>query len=301
MIVGEIILGGNSKERIPDMTKEFPYVFHYTDSEIVSSETLPWHWHEEVEFVYMVKGKTEYRSNHQSVMIEEGTGAFVNSNLLHMISIPADAKNFVWHSHLLGGIILSGFPGSIFEKIYVTPILQCNNLDIFHITRETENQRNILNLLIKVSEIADEAEFGHELKIRNLFSDIWLYLMMDIKELLNKRGNKNAIENERMKLMLSFINEHYDKKISLEDIADSANLSPRESLRCFKKNINITPFQYLLEYRTEKAAELLILGNDSVLEIALSTGFNTSSYFGKVFKEIKGCTPKEYRKNNIHK
>lgn len=297
MLIGEIVLNSNGKERVPGITREFPYAFHYTDSGILSMETLPWHWHEEMEFVYVVKGAVEYRSNHQSMIMEEGTGAFVNSNLLHMIHVPYKEKEVIWHSHLLSGMVLSGFSGSVFEDFYVMPVTKCKSLEMLHITGKTENQRNILKLLIEAAKAANDTEFGHELLIRNLFSSIWIYLMADTRELLQKKGKENGIENERMKLMLSFINDHYDRKISLEDISDAANLSPRECLRCFKRNINMTPFQYLLEYRVEKAAELLAGDRGSIIEIALTTGFNTSSYFGKIFKEIKGCTPKEYRKN----
>ena len=98
--------------------------------------------------------------------------------------------------------------------------------------------------------------------------------------------------------MMSYIHEHYQEKISLEDIARSAAVGRRECLRCFQSLIRKSPFEYLLDYRVEMAQRLLRTSQLSILDIALQTGFSNEAYFCKVFKRICGKTPNTYRKEH---
>ena len=96
--------------------------------------------------------------------------------------------------------------------------------------------------------------------------------------------------------MLTFIRQNYREKLSLEDIARSASISKSECLRCFRTSIDRSPFEYLQDYRIEIAERLLRSTDDSVLDIALQTGFSNSAYFGKIFREVHGISPGVYRK-----
>lgn len=96
--------------------------------------------------------------------------------------------------------------------------------------------------------------------------------------------------------MLTFIRQNYREKLSLEDIARSASISKSECLRCFRTGIDRTPFEYLQDYRIEMAERLLRTTDDSILDIALQTGFSNSAYFGKIFREVHGISPGIYRK-----
>ena len=96
--------------------------------------------------------------------------------------------------------------------------------------------------------------------------------------------------------MMTFIHGNYAHKITLQEIADSANISQREALRCFQKTLGRSPFDYLNEYRLSEAKKLLAETEMTISEAALQTGFSNSAYFGKVFKKAYHMTPKEYQK-----
>ena len=109
-------------------------------------------------------------------------------------------------------------------------------------------------------------------------------------------STQKRVNSDRIQTMIAFIQQHYQEKLSLEDIARSASVSRSECLRCFRTSINRTPFEYLLDYRIERAERLLRSTDLSVLDIALKTGFSNGAYFGKMFKEAKGLPPGLYRR-----
>ena len=101
---------------------------------------------------------------------------------------------------------------------------------------------------------------------------------------------------DRILTMIAFIQENFSEKLSLEEIADSAAVSTRECLRCFRAAIHQSPMDYLIEYRVRTAKKLLEATDLSITDIALRCGFNSNSYFTKLFHRICGKTPNAYRK-----
>ena len=100
----------------------------------------------------------------------------------------------------------------------------------------------------------------------------------------------------RMAIFLHYIETHYATPLSLEALAKSAHVSKSECLRCFKESLQIAPYQYVMEYRLSKAAELLRSTDMPVGSIAVQVGFQQLSHFGKYFREKTGMSPREYRK-----
>ena len=96
--------------------------------------------------------------------------------------------------------------------------------------------------------------------------------------------------------MLDFAEQNFAENITLEQIAGAADIGERECLRCFNRTIRLSPMQYLLKYRIMQGAEMCLLHPaDSVSDIAIRCGFDSPSYFTKIFKRFTGCTPREYR------
>lgn len=99
--------------------------------------------------------------------------------------------------------------------------------------------------------------------------------------------------------MISFIQQNYDCKISLQDIANSGNVCRSKCCEIFKDLISQSPNNYLICHRINKSIELLINTSMSITDIALACGFSNSSYYAETFKKIKGCSPKQYKMDAI--
>jgi AraC-like DNA-binding protein len=99
----------------------------------------------------------------------------------------------------------------------------------------------------------------------------------------------------QIRAVLEYIEQHYSSNITLSSMASVAGMNPKYFCRIFKEVTQQTPMDYVIFYRVEQAAEMLINTDLSVLEIAMECGFNDYSYFIRTFKKLKSATPKQYR------
>ena len=94
--------------------------------------------------------------------------------------------------------------------------------------------------------------------------------------------------------MCRYLEEHYARRITLEELSALAGLSKYYLLRCFTRQKGITPYRYLETVRVEQAKALLERGAPPA-EAALRAGFADQSHFNRFFKTLIGLTPSQYR------
>lgn len=104
--------------------------------------------------------------------------------------------------------------------------------------------------------------------------------------------------NPEIRSVCEYIEKNYNENITLDDLSHAANINKYSLLRSFTKYKGITPYQYLVTIRINKAKQLLEQGIEP-MEAALSTGFTDQSHFTNFFKKFIGLTPKQYQ--NIFK
>ena len=289
----ELIIQGDRMQVVEGITAEYPYVLNRADG---NETAVPWHWHEEVEFSYVVRGKLRVTVAGRNYVFQPGEGFYINTNILHTME-PADPQEGVyWYSYMFHPMFLSGHYKSVFETKYMSPILKNKRCDLIPFFGQDVRQQQILQLLLQAEQLEEQP--GGEFRIRNIFSEIWLLLMGVIEASAESFRLTNPVNQERIQSMLTYIHRHYHEKITLEQIAAAAVVSKRECLRCFQSCIQKTPFEYLLDYRVQIAEKLLQTTTLSITEIALQTGFSNSAYFTKVFKALRKISPSQYRKKN---
>ena len=101
---------------------------------------------------------------------------------------------------------------------------------------------------------------------------------------------------EEMEYARRYFNEHYNEQISIEDYAESRNMSVSWFQRNFKQIVNHSPMQYILTIRMNNATSLLESTDYSMAEISTIVGYDNPLYFSRLFKKQKGVSPSEYRK-----
>lgn len=288
----EIQITGKKQEEIFEMKAEYPYIMRQIYARAGKTLIAPWHWHEELEFVLVRHGAVHYETPQGSARIAEGSGAFVNSNILHRATLAIPTEQCIYEVHMFRRNFLAE-PGSLLDQKYIRPFLQNRAHSFFYLDKGMDAHKKILDRLSALSVYDTEKLFGYEMKVRNHMSELWLDLLDLGKE--DAEAVYSVSKETRLKEMLLYMQEFYGDSISLKEIAGAAHISERECLRSFQEGLGITPFTYLQEYRIQAACSLLKNTSDKIVEIAGKCGFRSSSYFGKVFQRQMHCTPKEYR------
>ncbi len=294
MFPEDLMFTSNKQEKIFEMRTEYPFIIRHVYPQRGKSIIAPWHWHEELELIYVQKGAVTYHTPQMSLQIQEKNGLFTNSNVLHQV-LSSEPDSEIFYEVFMFRRNFLAEEGSYLDKKYVSPLLQSNAASSLLLSRSDPARKKILEQLLELSELNQTRPFGYDMKSRNLMSDIWLHMAEISNTAPDPISTSSALREDRLKKMLLYIQEHYMDELSLADIANAANISEREALRCFQGGIHTSPFVYLGEYRVQTACGLLRNTSDKITDIALRCGFASSSYFGKVFRRHIGCTPFEYR------
>jgi AraC-like DNA-binding protein len=259
-----------------------------------SSKEVPWHWHEELELIYVVEGSLKVRLPGEQIVINQGEGIFINTNILHAANSHEKQKCLI-HSLVFYDRLIAGDKSSIFATVYVQPILNCPALKYTSFTSASQWEKEAAACIEKAFQKLAYEDQGYELLIRNDLSLLWSILFRQSSDKLSSDKYESEIDYLRIKIMISFLEEHFNEQIDIAQIAASANVGKRECIRCFHKMIGLSPIQYLIKYRISESLHYLRDTDMPISEIALCSGFDSPSYFAQIFKRYQKCTPRQFR------
>ena len=247
------------------------------------------HWHEDLQLIYVLDGEIEVQTLDEKIALEKGNGIFINKNTVHHVKRKGlcHYKSFIFPDYFLKFYFNS--PANDF----VSRITENKKIGFLFFDKNIDWCKNILEKLEKLSSLEKDGNGFYIYQILVLLSRIWLHLIRNVQIPIENHKN---VTSERMKKFLECIEKNYAENITLEQLAKCANVSKSECLRCFRKSLGCTPYNYLLEYRLSRAATLLKNTNDSIAEISSKVGFNQTSHFGKCFREKTGLSPLKFRK-----
>lgn len=138
------------------------------------------------------------------------------------------------------------------------------------------------------------------MKILAVFAGIWELLYENISA-GQYPADKSPAENRDLAIakdMARFIRENYMEKLSLADIAAAGAVGQSKCCKLFARFFFQSPAVYLTRHRLSKSMELLLHTDLPVIEIALSVGFGSASYYTETFRKWMGKTPSQFRKEN---
>jgi AraC-like DNA-binding protein len=256
----------------------------------------PWHYHPEIEIVYMVESTGKKYVGSSITDFYPGDLCMIGSYLPHYYKSDENyfrndpnlrARSMVIHFNL-------DFVGNHFwekpESYNIKNLLE-------RAKRGLQFSKNVGNAifpkmktmfeldgmpkLLKFLEILDELAKSKEIE----------YLSTDPIQI------RNEVDSDRIKKVLEHVSENFQNPIKLDDVAQLANMSESAFSRYFKKRTRKTFSNFLTEIRIEYACKLLQNDKMSISQIAFDSGFYNLSNFNRQFKVIKKITPLAYRMN----
>ena len=250
-----------------------------------------WHYHPEVELVYIEKGYgNRYVGNHIS-KFEDGDLILLGPNIPH----------FGYEFGLQGineEIVVQFKKDLIKSSVHVMPELE----DIAALINRAKSG---------ISFYGETKKFiGEELAlmdIKNPFDRLISIIKIlqilaksEEYEVLNADGVTLIIQNQnddRINRVFQYVKENYESEITLDQISQIALLTVPAFCRYFKKYTKKTFTQFVNDFRIRQAIRLIAVGDKSISEIASEVGYNNFSHFNKQFKKVTGETPSKYKKS----
>ncbi len=246
------------------------------------------HWHEDLEVAYGFAGCSRHYINGECVMGSPGRLVVTNANFIHSI-LPDESLE---GKHILVKIIVVISPQFVAENLPEYPE--------FYFTNECEcASERVDQIMTELISFADGValEPYENVRARALVMEL-LYEMCMQGTVPREHVDKiNILKDiERMKGVLTFIEEHYRERISQSMVAEKFHFSTTYFSKYFKKCTGMTYTEYLTNYRLYQARNLLLQTEESVTRIAEESGFTDDRRLILAFRKVYGETPLQYRK-----
>lgn len=254
-----------------------------------------WHFHSEYQIFIVLKGTgTKFIGDHVSPF-KPGEVVVTGPNLPHLWR--SDHEYFESKGLMTEGLVIyfhENFLGNEFpQKTEMHRIRQffsraSRGLEILGATREKVREM--------MFSIAKEKDFDSVLMLLQLLN---MLSSTTESRLLSSQGYSNNLrdtDTERMNRVHEFVMKRFREKITLDEAAAQANMSPTSFSRYFKNHANKTFSHFLTEIRIGYSCKLLQESEAAISEVCYASGFNTLSNFNRQFKSVTRYTPLEYKK-----
>ena len=259
-------------ESIPTLENNFAVKFRVYEN---NSALIP-HWHEHVEMMLLSEGECDFHVGGHSYTAYPGDLMIVNSAEIHSFTV----KNRIRFYSLL--LFPSFFDDVESGDIRLESLVKGDTLvkEFFaDMYREYTGGERMSDMMLKSHAYALVAYLGRNYAVTQ-----------------NAATPSDKSKLNRLYGVLEYIGENYSERITTRDLAASCFLSEEHFCRFFKMAVGKTVTEYINQYRVERASILLTNTEEAIGRIGESVGFDNVNYFSRIFKRIKGVTPKEYRK-----
>ena len=280
------------KEIIVYRNPAFP-ITEFIDNYDLAGGFFSTHWHPEWEITLLLAGSALYNVNGNEYVVHSGETIYIAPEAVHCCS--SLEPETLGYNICVHPSLLTDLSGRLNVPRYFLP-LRTRRPEALVVSPASKSGHQIYTLLHRLYDTESHSGKDSELLLLGNLLKIWHYLMPRfpadpaVSELSDP-----SIKEQRLKRMLSFIHENYDKPLAVADVAGAASISTSECFRCFTECSYGSPAEYINRYRLSQAAQKLIRTNLSITDICYAAGFHSSSYFAKEFKKYYQKTPKEYR------
>ena len=256
-------------------------------------EDYPPHWHNSMEIIMPLENIYTVDCCNRKTILREGDIILVWPCCIHTLFAPETGKRIIF-------------------IVDINVLGQINQMSALHsllspITIVTPESFPDVHSLIRNAILDIRDEYRRD----SLFSDLYIYSkMLSIFSALAQNtteqnrhfddvtANKQQEYTEKFMFIWQYISNHCTEDLSLDDVADIAGFSKYHFSRLFKQFTNVSFYKFLNQKRIALAEKQLADANNSITDVAINSGFSSMSSFIRMFKQIKNCTPTEFR--NMH-
>lgn len=253
----------------------------------------PLHWHEEIELLYQLNGRSDIQIDGEKYQIQNKLLTVIDSRQVHSIHTYSDTSMFIC-VHISKKLIEKYIPDIDLYRIYCIPddIPDSQFPEYLSVCRQMEA---LLRLYITDKPAWQMESEGIILQV--------------LAQLIRHFSRKSAPDEivlssadrtsfNRIRDVITYVEEHFREPISLQDIAGHLGLGREYFCRFFKKNMGMSFLRYLNEVRISHVYRDLEQTDAPIAEIAEKNGFLNQKLFNRTFREVYGCTPSAVRRKS---
>ncbi|SDL65266.1 AraC family transcriptional regulator [Kriegella aquimaris] len=252
-----------------------------------------WHFHPEYELVY-IEGATATRhvGDHISTY-QKSDLVLIGSNMPHLNFDHGVKTNYRMEVLHIKPSFRKSFANEIPE---LNQICELFDQAQFGIAFNGETKNSIGKRIKELHTLAPFQLFVEVMQLLEELSNSNEYTLLHDKPFVNRFSLK---EQKRMRTIYAYIDEHYQGKITVDEIASLCNLSKPAFCRYFKKATGNSFVAFLNQYRISQAKRLLLMGKN-ITETCFDCGFESLSYFNRIFKKVTLENPSEFKKRHLN-
>ena len=238
------------------------------------------HTHPFTELFYVVDGKGEFNIQGQRFPVKANDFVIINPQEEHTeLSSPDEPLEY----------IVLGIRGLSFSNL--TPVSEGGHPFSFFNLRD--EQKDILRYLNAMVQEATSQQMSYELVCHNLLEILLIKILRH--QHFDLEVGKQSKATKDISFIKHYLETYYHESIQLEDLASMTHLSRFYISHSFKKEIGMSPMEYLIDIRIKESKILLRTTNYSISQVADIVGFTTPTYFSKQFRKSTGISPTDYR------
>ena len=245
------------------------------------------HWHKELEIMRILSGEFDIYLNNVHYHLREGDIIFINCKFLHR-GTPHNCE----YECILCDLDMMSKKNYKIHSLYIDPIISSHSaISPMLGPQDGEIYDKVLNLFLLLQK---EEPFYELTTLASLFSIFEALYRNDKIEKISA-PKKSFSQANAIAQLIRWIDNNHAEHITLQSLAQKADMTPTYLCKIFKEYTGKTPTEYINTVRIENACHEMRQGSKSITQIAIDNGFNDISYFCKVFKKYKGVPAGNYK------
>jgi AraC-like DNA-binding protein len=253
-------------------------------------------FHDHLEITYIFEGRGSFTIEDKKYDAHTDDIFIIGNTEFHRLEAHDTIKLKTVSLYFLPEFVYSVGQNS-FDFEYLRPFFDHSSEFKNKIGVEEFNPKAVLCLMEKIHREKCEKKDFYQLAVKNHLTEILLLLVRHYRKFTSDliEYTKRRHEIDRLKNAFSVLQNGYQGRISLNHVAEAACMSPSYFCKFFKKVTGNTLTDYVLRLRIDRAKELLLKGELNITEIAYKTGFESHSYFDRIFRRYTKVSPQNYR------
>lgn len=290
-IIRELNTHGTLEDGFRLLQEKREYVTYPEDSTFrIWYSDVPWryenHYHTAVEVLWTLEGKVTYAVEGKSYDIRKDEVLIVPPGKEHALVMGEGSSRYLF----------------LFEPDFILSMLDAKRLSsglerVFHLKGDAEGRKEIIALLQEAVDIYHEGDLMWNTLCYSCIMRMYAILGQRYLAGMAVRRHPGAAgeDQEMIAGVLTYINNHYQEDVTLDQVASFAGFSRYYFSRSFRSKTGYSFKEYLCQKRIQVATDLLIHTRTPIQEIARESGFGSVATFNRLFRDYKKCTPTQYR------